>query len=156
MKPKLAQKSVATYLGSVFVLLILFVLGYQLGKTSTLRTQESNRDLAKLLTPQSDLPLDNIELVRNAFGGESYFPFDSETHILRYVYVQYNGTYLPTNAQFSLRHTINIYRPGHIPSVTATKTLYNDSIAHNGSVELLSLSGMDDNSWRFCYTQADT
>jgi hypothetical protein len=155
MKSKLAQKSVATYLGWIFILLILFVLGYLLGKTST-ATLESNRDLSELLTTQYDLPLNNIELIRNAFGGESYFPFDSETNILRYVYVQYNGTYLPTNAQFSLRHTINIYRPGHVPSVTATKILYNDSIAHNGDVELLSLSGMDDNSWGFCYTQTDT
>ncbi len=146
----------ATYLGWVFVLLTLFLLGYLLGKTSTIRTQESNRDLSELLTTQSDLPLNNIELTKSGFGGESYFPFDSETNILRYVYVQYNGTYLPTNAQFSLRHTINIYRPGYVPSVTATKTLYNDSIAHNGNIELLSLSEMDDKSWGFCYVQSDT
>jgi hypothetical protein len=153
----LTPKTITSYIALIAVILIALLLGYQLGKSNpTTGTAELNAILLQLLTKRSDLPLKDIHITRVEQSDTSYSPFDLETNILDYAYIQFSGMYIPTGKHFSLRHHINIYKPGNVPEITATETLYNNSIAHNGNVTLLSLNGMDDNSWGFCYVESET
>src|SRR5215210_4628649 len=130
-KSMMTQKTAAGYIVVIFVILITLLLGYQLGKANQVtNTIELNSILLELLTRRSNLPLKDIELHRVEYGDMSYSPFNFETNILDYAYIQFSGMYIPTGKHFSLRHHINIYKPGNVPEITATETLYNDSIAH--------------------------
>ena len=153
----LTPKTITSYIALIAVMLIALLLSYQFGKTNlTTDTAELNSIILQLLTKRSDLPLRDIHLTRVEQSDTSYSPFDLETNILDYGYIQFTGVYIPTGKLFSLRHHVNIYRPGYTPEISPTTNLYNDSIAHNGNITLLSLDEMDDNSWGFCYVESET
>ena len=153
----LTPKTITSYIALIAVIVIALLLGYQLGKSNlTTDTAELNSILLQLLTKRSNLPMRDIHLTRVEQSDTSYSPFDLETNILDYGYIQFTGVYIPTGKLFILRHHVNVYRPGYTPEISPTTNLYNDSIAHNGNVTLLSLDEMDDNSWGFCYVESET
>ena len=156
-KSMFTPKVIVRYIASIVVIFVALLVGYQLGKTNlTTNTAEQNSILLKLLTKRSSLPLKDIDLTRVEQSDISYSPFNLETNILDYGYIQFTGVYNPTGKLFSLRQHINVYRPGYTPAISPTTNLYNDSIDHKGNVTLLSLDEMDDNSWGVCYVESET
>ena len=117
-KSMFTPKVIVRYIASIVVIFVALLVGYQLGKTNlTTNTAEQNSILLKLLTKRSSLPLKDIDLTRVEQSDISYSPFNLETNILDYGYIQFTGVYNPTGKLFSLRHHINVYRPGYTPTI---------------------------------------